>query len=315
MSLFIHLVSPSVHELYKKYRHIYPSRLLHLNLESACSKFWPLALWSLSTTFEKTKPLFMEQIKVTSHPISIRENWQKSYKNITTGMTMSIQETDNDNILRGFPASARHLTDSETNALQRFSSWEYVVLDETDSVFSELLKNAVSQLLATQKVYFVLLENGPTQMSRVRSHRKLLYWHRAAIGPENFTEVEMSIPPNQSQMAALVRLTEQNFDYCLEHLITSHLAFGYVLPLGSRSFEGSETNFLSHVLSEMQNDGRINIPKVLARYIKPGRQLFRIFATGRDEEVLEFFMHQSDAEAFAEILKPVEVRLRAEFEN
>ena len=233
-------------------------------------------------------------------------------------MMMRFRETDNGSILSGFPASALHLTARETDELHQFDSRRYVVLDEADSIFSELLKNVISQLLVTQKVYFVLLENGPTQMSKVRSHRKLLYWHRAAIGPENFTEVEMSIPPNQSQMAGLVRLTEQNCDYCLGHLLTTHLAFGYVVPRGSRSFAVSRADFLNRILSEPMYDGklsRINIPKVLAHYIQPGRQLFRIFATGRDEEVLEFFTHQSDAAAFAETLKPVEMRYRAEFEN
>ncbi len=232
---------------------------------------------------------------------------------------MSIRETDNGSILSGLPASALHLNAREIDELHRFDSRRYVVLDETDSVFSELLKNAVSQLLAIKKVYFVLLEHGPAQTSKLRSHRKMLYQHRAAIGPENFVEVEMPIQPNhQSQMAGVVRLTEQNCDYCLGHLLTSHLAFGYVVPRGSRSFAVSRANFLNHILSEPLHEGklsRINIPKVLVRHIKPGRQLFRIFATGRDEEVLEFFVHRSDAEVFAEILKPVEMRCRAEFEN
>lgn len=231
---------------------------------------------------------------------------------------MSIRETDNDSVLSGFPASAFSLTAREIDELQRLDSRRYVVLDETDSVFSELLKNAISQLLATKKVYFVLLEHGPEQISKLRSHRKLLYWHRAAIGPENFEEVEMPIPPNQSQMAALVQLTEQNLDYCLEHLLNSLLAFGYVAPQGSQSFKKSETDFLKHILSAPLHDGklsRINIPKVLAHHIQPGRQLFRIFATGRDEEVLEFFMHRSDAAAFAETLKPVEMRYHSEFKK
>ena len=233
-------------------------------------------------------------------------------------MMMSTWETDNDSVLSGFPASALRLTAREIDELDRFDSRRYVVLDETDTVFSDLLKNIISQLLATKKVCFVLLEHGPQRVSKLRSHRKMLYWHRAAIGPENFEEVEMPIPPDQSQMAALIRLTEQNLDYCLEHLLNSLLAFGHIAPQGSQSFEGSETDFLNHILSAPLHDGklcRINIPKVLAHHIQPGRQLFRIFATGRDEEVLEFFVHRSDAAAFAETLKPVEMGLRAEFTN
>ena len=112
------------------------------------------------------------------------------------------------------------------------------------------------------------------------------------IGRRNILETQIKTDSGRAEKAAIIRLTEGNYEYCFDHLITNDFALGFVLDKDKRSFSSNRTAFLKTIVDNKLMGSKIfsiNLLKTLARRGNQHKSFFQIGNKGNDEGVLQFF--------------------------
>lgn len=149
-------------------------------------------------------------------------------------------------------------------------------------------------------IYFVFLEDYPQAKSRIRSKKGLLYKHKHSIPLEKgiFLANEIELTPNASLFAGVIRVTDKNFDYLIDHLYDLPFAFGLLSPYGHRTFKTNRKDFLNTVVLEGLKPGKIywkNWLKIATLLVEPGKKIFSL-QNFNDTEYLRIFYHEADVD-------------------
>ena len=221
-----------------------------------------------------------------------------------------------DNLLNAadFSFALTQISEKQKGVLGHYRSIHYVIYDRSDTLFSILLKDLMAAVLKKHKIYLIYLESGPQPMTKLRSYRKMFgVEHRQYIKLRNIAEYEYPMDSTYSLKTAIVKMTNENYEYCLKNLLNSHFAFGYIVPVGERSFKKNRQMFLHDVVSvilEKYKIIRVNIPKLITSYLGPNHKVFTKIISGRDEEIIRFYCEKSQQDDFFSMLNAAVLKHR-----
>lgn len=221
-----------------------------------------------------------------------------------------------DNILSGtdFTFALKQVNEKERSALGTFNGISYAIYDQSNHLFPRILKDMMMALLQEHKIYLIYIESNPQPTTKIRSHKKMFDVNvQKQIKPNNIFEYEHQLGNGKSLKTGMVRMTEANCEYCIDHLLNSNFAFGYIVPTTKRSFKNNRQAFLKDV-AFFNLDGlktvRVNLPKIIASCLGPNQEVFTILTTGKDEEIIRFYHKKEGHEDFSGLLNAVAARYR-----
>ena len=192
-----------------------------------------------------------------------------------------------------FPLSKRSVNNNDLPKLSKINVQEIIIEEYYDQKFNTELKFTLESLLKENKVYLTYIENFASYKSKVRSFRKMFYSYRNKIGKNNLFETETD--ENQSVLTSIIKLDKENIDFCLEELVNSNLAFGFIVPKKSRSFKKNRTHFLNQLIENRLEEKtiEINFLKLLIENVNLKKHLFTIHRT-ESKEYLRFFSQKDE---------------------
>lgn len=189
-----------------------------------------------------------------------------------------------------FPLSRKYITDNDLDNLSEINVQETTIEEYYEQKFNAELKATLKSFLDNNKIYLIHIENFAAYKNKVRSFRKMFYSYRENIGKNNILETEIDINENQSVLSSIIKLDKKNIDFCLEELINSNLAFGFIVPKKSRSFKKNRTHFLNQLIKNRLEEKtiEINFLKSLSNNLNKNKVIFTIHRT-ESKEFLRFF--------------------------
>lgn len=192
-----------------------------------------------------------------------------------------------------FDYSKQFLSEREIVGLQEIKGVSFYVKGE-DSIleFDVFLKQLFKILLPNYKIYLILSENYPDSINRLRSYKKLLFKGDEKVGKDNLHQTEVEIGNKQSILTSIVKVDENNLDYCIQNLINSLFRFGLIVERGKRSFRESKEEYLQEIIKEKANiDKRLelNLLKVAESNKSSNSFIIRIQSDGRDNISIEIY--------------------------
>lgn len=161
-----------------------------------------------------------------------------------------------------------------------------------------VFRNFLSFCMKEHNVYLVLLEPYPQAKNRIRSKKGLLYNHKSAFGKNTALETETEVVSDETLFAGIIRITETNIDYLINHFDDFPFAFGLIAPRGTKTFKNNRKDFLEAIVLEGLQPGKIywkNWLKIAALLVKPGRKFFTLQDLN-DTEQFRVFYHQADTQ-------------------
>lgn len=163
---------------------------------------------------------------------------------------------------------------------QNFSIKEYIyegfmsnrsqdIFEVKIKVFKEAIKEKI--LSNKNKAYLFVIEPCSNIISKIRSYKGLL--NKNIVNISNYIEKEYILNEKESRIAAVIEITNSNFDYITTHLFDSATSF----TVTSKNNYISE-DFLNHVISFVQMKGchHINLFPLILEYGKNENRLYRI---------------------------------------
>ena len=78
-----------------------------------------------------------------------------------------------------------------------------------------------------ENLYLVFSDRFIEKKNRIRSYQKLFHQEHDSIGAENFKELEIDLQANKSIMLGIIKVTENNYAYCMQRLFASIFTFGF----------------------------------------------------------------------------------------
>jgi hypothetical protein len=194
-----------------------------------------------------------------------------------------------------FPLSKRSVNNNDLHKLSKINVQEIIIEEYYDQKFNTELKVTLESLLKENKVYLTYTENFASYKSKVRSFRKMFYSYRNKIGKNNLFETETETDENQSVLTSIIKLDKENIDFCLEELVNSNLAFGFIVPKKSRSFKKNRTHFLNQLIEDRLEERKaieINFLKLLSKNVNLKKHIFTIHRI-ESKEYLRFFSQRN----------------------
>ncbi|GJL61329.1 MAG: hypothetical protein NPIRA03_41860 [Nitrospirales bacterium] len=192
-----------------------------------------------------------------------------------------------------FDYSKQFLSEREIVGLQEIKGVSFYVKGETSFLeFDVFLKQLFKILLSKYKIYLILSENYPDSINRLRSYKKLLYKREEKIGKENLHQTEVEIGNKKSILTSIIKVDENNLDYCVQNLIDSLFRFGLIVKKGKRSFRESKEEYLQEIIKEKANINNrleLNLLKVAESNKSSNSFIIRIQSDGRDNISIEIY--------------------------
>lgn len=183
--------------------------------------------------------------------------------------------------------------------MKRLQPIHTLVVEEKAFVREELpraLKEILLMHLGNGDAYWVLIENYPQAKSAIRSKKGLFYEHKSALGPDVIFQLEYDTAPGESLLAGMIRLTNENLDYCIATLWDSRFAFGLIVSGSSADFAKEYETLLRSAIGKGVIQGNIywrNPLKLASLFVGENRRLFYA-REAANAESLRFFFHAAD---------------------
>jgi hypothetical protein len=132
--------------------------------------------------------------------------------------------------------------------------------------------------------------------SKLRSYQKIFTpsFKNPFLQFSDLIQVEVDYAPNQSLFACVIRLNEQNRDYCLKEFTDYHCAY-----LISNNLSVFSEEFVRNTVKKAakyypkKDYWAINYPAFVLEYCQEGTFMFRSMA-GNDQIFWNVFLHQND---------------------
>ena len=198
-----------------------------------------------------------------------------------------------DNPLMPFTRSKEQLSAAEQAFLSKKRAYHYkfeqdVYSAEQSLFFRMLMKRFVGQF----ELYFFYVDKIAEQKTKLRSHKKLMYPHKQAIGPSHLHEAEVELDSGKTLLYSIIHLEEANIDYVCKHLIDSRFAFGLVKDKQEEAnrFQGLALTEL--IQTNPPSSSRIfdlNLLRAIAQLTGPTSSLIHISRDGLDNDYLSLF--------------------------
>lgn len=207
------------------------------------------------------------------------------------------------------------LTPDQIAKLAKFERVEYIFEDFSSQSGNDFFREAVQLLLPSSDVYLVFAEPQPQRKSAVRSHKKMFYDMRDAIRKEDRIETEVETGDGYSVLAGTIRLTPDTVEFWSQNIFLSILQFVYVVKRSPSNEQINWEALLRQIVDERMVSSKIrfpHIPKILANFAGTDRSLITLSSTGRDEEIIEFFVSDKKIKL---MLSELETRYRSQVEN
>jgi hypothetical protein len=208
-----------------------------------------------------------------------------------------------------FPLSKMSVNNNDLHKLSKINVQEIIIEKYYKQKFNTELKIILESIVKKNKVYLTYIENFESHKSKVRSFRKMFYTYREKIGKKNLFETEIDTTENQSILTSIIKLDRKNIDFCLEELINSNLAFGFIIPKKSRSFKKNRTHFLNQLIKNRLEDEKtlkINFLKLLSQNVNLKKYIFTIHRT-ESKEYLRFFSQKDENDHQNNFINNVEI--------
>jgi len=176
----------------------------------------------------------------------------------------------------------------------------YFKEDDIESTeFKHFFKSLNKLLLNEDAVYLVLIEIYPKKRNRVRSKRLMFYEERKELGEENILESEIEFIGNETIIIGAVKITEDNFDYCMDNLVDEYFSFGYIVCKKKDRFQNDVNQIFEKIIKDFSNSDKafqINYLKLSNYILKEGSLIYRITLDGKSNQSLEIYGSDSDIE-------------------
>lgn len=206
----------------------------------------------------------------------------------------SLLDLDDLNLASNLTSSS-NLDINKLKAVNAIQVKEHALLEgNMDYAFRKFLSFSREE----HNVYFIFLEDYPQAKSRIRSKKALLYQHRLHLEKGISLVSEVELTPNESLFAGIVRMTDKNFDYLVDHLDDLPFAFGLLSLYRQRTLKTNREDLLNTVVSKGLNPGKIywkNWLKIAALLVAPGKKIFSL-QNLNDAEYLRIFYHEADVD-------------------
>jgi hypothetical protein len=140
--------------------------------------------------------------------------------------------------------------------------------------------------------YLFSFTGEPQSKTPLRSYKKMLGKKYPILQPSDFIEIEIDFNENKSLFACLIRLNENNIDFCLKT---------FPHPSNSLIFCSQHTVFQKNTILNLVMNGlyqdkhwTINHEKMIAQLCEEGTFIFQSLADGGDRIFWHIFAHQRD---------------------
>lgn len=180
----------------------------------------------------------------------------------------------------------------------------YFKEDDIESTeFKHFFKSFNKILLNENEIYLVLIEIYPKKRNRVRSKRLMFYEERKELGEENILEAEIEFKGDETIIIGAVKITEGNFDYCMDNLVNEYFSFGYVVNKNKDRFKNDVGQIFDKIVKGFSNSDKafqINYLKLSNYILKGGSLIYRVMLDGKSNQSLEIYGFDSDIEKLEE---------------
>ena len=190
-------------------------------------------------------------------------------------------------------SSQGQLSDAEKAAISGKKVFHYKFEQDVYTIEQDLFfKALMERFMEAGHLYFYYLDKMAEPKSRLRSHKKLLYAHREAIGKANLYEEEVELGQCKTIIYSIVRVDKGNVDYVCEYLINSLFSFGLAKE-GNPQTDWLEGLRLTDLLQAHPPLSRkvfdVNLLSVIGRLVNNQTSMIRLFRDGLDNDYLSLF--------------------------
>ena len=196
-----------------------------------------------------------------------------------------------------FTLSLAELSPQEVERVGRFRQVDFILGEYAEPDLQTFLPQALSGLLEDYKIYLVYVESQSQPISSIRSRKKMFYSWKGWLKEDDRKELEVNTPDGKSLLAGLISLQSAYLDH-MEELLGPNLRFSYLVRRGQRSFATRMEAFLRKVVDARLASVKqttLNLPRIISAFGHVDKAFIRLMGTGKDEEVIQFFLPKSDS--------------------
>jgi len=127
----------------------------------------------------------------------------------------------------------------------------------------------------------------------------MFYEERKELGEENILESEIEFIGDETIIIGAVKVTEYNFDYCMDNLVNEYFSFGYVECKKKDRFQNDVNQIFDKIIKDFSNSDKtfqINYLKLSNYILKEGSLIYRVALDGKSNQSLEVYGASSDIE-------------------